>query len=69
MRRFLFSLLGFVVGYVVAAFVGYWAIAIFSSNGFDRSLEATMTAFFAIGPAGALVGLIVGLVFGGPKRA
>jgi hypothetical protein len=69
MRRLLFSLLGLVVGYVVAAFVGYWAVELGSSNGFDRSLEASMTAFFAIGPAGALVGLIVGLVFGGPRRA
>jgi hypothetical protein len=69
MRRFLFSLLGLVLGFVAAAFLGYWAIELFSSNGYDRSLEATMTAFFAIGPAGAIVGLIAGLVLGRAKRA
>lgn len=68
MRRLLFSLLGLVAGYVVAAFVGYWAIAIFSTNGFDRSLEASMTSMFAIGPAGAVVGLILGVIFGGARR-
>jgi hypothetical protein len=69
MRRILFSLLGLVVGYVAAAFVGYWAIELFSSNAFDRSLEASMTAMFAIGPAGAIVGLIAGFVLGRAKRA
>ena len=69
MRRFFFSLLGLVAGFLVAAFLGYWAIELFSSNGYDRSLEATMTAFFAIGPAGAIVGLIAGLILGRAKRA
>jgi hypothetical protein len=68
MRRFLFSLLGLVFGYVVAAFVGYWAIELVSSNGFDRSLEASMTAMFAIGPAGALLGLILGFILGRARR-
>jgi hypothetical protein len=69
MRRFFFSLLGLVAGFLVAAFLGYWAIELFSSNGYDRSLEATMTAFFAIGPAGAIAGLIAGLILGRAKRA
>jgi hypothetical protein len=68
MRRTFAVLLGLLIGYPVFAFVGYWAIALFSNNGFDRSVEASMTAVFAIGPAGAVVGLIVGLVWGGPRR-
>ena len=68
MRRFLIALLGVPAGYLAFAFAGYWAIQLFSSNAFDRSLEASMTAAFVIGPAGALVGFIAGLVFGGKKR-
>jgi hypothetical protein len=64
-RRTLFALLGLIVGYPVFAFIGYWAIELFSSNGFDRSLEASMTAIFAIGPAGAIVGLVAGLIVSG----
>jgi membrane associated rhomboid family serine protease len=68
MRRIFAALLGLLIGYPVFAFAGYWAISLFSSNGFDRSVEASMTAVFAIGPAGAVVGLIAGLVWGGPRR-
>jgi len=68
MRRTLAALLGLVIGYPVFAFAGFWAISLFSSNGFDRSVEASMTAVFAIGPAGAVVGLIAGLIWGGPRR-
>jgi hypothetical protein len=68
MRRFLIGLLGVPVGYLVFAFVGYWTIQLLSSNAFDRSLEASMTAAFAIGPAGAIIGFVAGLVFGGGKR-
>ena len=69
MRRLFFSLLGLVAGFVAAAFLGYWAIEVFSNNGYDRSLEAIMTTFFAIGPAGAIVGLIAGLILGRSRRA
>ena len=40
MRRVFGASLGLLVGYPVFAFAGYWAIALFSSNGFDRSVEA-----------------------------
>ena len=69
MRRFLVALLGLPIGYVVFAFAGYWAIQLFSDNNFDRSMEASMTAMFAIGPMGAVAGFIAGLVLGGAKRA
>jgi hypothetical protein len=68
MRRTFAALLGLLVGYPLFAFAGYWAIALFSNNGFDRSVEASMTAVFAIGPAGAVVGLVAGLIVGGAKR-
>ena len=68
MRRFLAALLGVPLGYLVFAFAGYWAIELFSNNAFDRSLEASMTAVFVIGPGGAIIGFIVGLVLGGTRR-
>jgi hypothetical protein len=69
MRRLLAALLGLVAGYLLFAFAGYWAIEWGSSNQFDRALEAAATAAFAIGPAGALVGLIAGLSLGGRRGA
>ena len=68
MHRTFAALLGLLIGYPVLAFAGYWAIVFFSRNGFDRSVEASMTAVFAIVPVGAVVGLIAGLVWGGPRR-
>ena len=68
MRRFLAALLGILIGYPVFAFVGYGAIGLFSGNHFDLSVEASMTAAFVIGPMGAIVGLIAGIVFGKKKN-
>jgi hypothetical protein len=67
MRRFLGALFGFVLGYPVFAFLGYWAILLLSDNQFDRSVEASMTAAFVFGPAGAVIGLIAGAILGKPK--
>ena len=69
MRRLLTGLFGLVAGYAVVAFLGYWAIQLLSDNAFDRSVEASMTAAFVLGPAGALAGLVGGIAFGGAKRA
>jgi membrane associated rhomboid family serine protease len=68
MRRILMAVLGLLIGYPVFAFIGYWIIQLFSGNTFDRSMEADMTAVFAIGPLGAIVGLVAGLVLAGLKR-
>jgi len=68
MRRLLIAILGLIFGYAVAAFAGYWAIELFSKNQFDRSLEASMTAIFGLGPAGAAVGFLAGLIFGGGRK-
>jgi hypothetical protein len=62
------AILGLLIGYPIFAFVGYWAIQLYSGNTFDRSLEASMTAVFAIGPLGAVVGLVVGLILASRRR-
>jgi hypothetical protein len=67
MRRLLFALLGLLIGYPLFAFLGYWAISLFSGNHFDGSVEASMTAAFVIGPGGAIIGLIAGIILGGKK--
>ena len=69
MRRTLMAILGLLMGYPVFAFAGYWAIQLFSGNTFDRSLEASMTAVFAIGPLGAVIGLVAGLIVASRRRA
>jgi hypothetical protein len=68
MRRIVMAVLGLLIGYPVFAFIGYWIIQLFSGNTFDRSMEADMTAVFAIGPLGAVVGLVAGLIVAGLKR-
>jgi hypothetical protein len=67
MRRFLAGLLGLLIGYPVFAVLGYLAISLFSGNHFDGSVEASMTAAFVFGPAGAIMGLIAGIVIGKKK--
>jgi hypothetical protein len=69
MRRAMMAILGLLIGYPVFAFAGYWAIQFFSGNTFDRSMEASMTAVFAIGPLGAVVGLFTGLILASRRRA
>jgi hypothetical protein len=64
MRRLLLALLGMLIGYPVFAFGGYLAIGLFSSNHFDPGVEASMTAAFIFGPAGAIIGAIAGAIFG-----
>ena len=68
MRRSFAALLGVPIGYAVFAFAGYWGIALFSGNGFDQWVEASMTAFFFAGPVGAVVGAVVGFLLGGRSR-
>ena len=48
--------------YIVAALIGYFLISKLSTNTHDRSMEAAMTAFFLIGPLGAIIGAIVAFV-------
>lgn len=50
------------IGYVAGAVLGYLLVLGFSSNQHDKSIEATMTAAFASGPLGALIGFVAGLL-------
>jgi hypothetical protein len=65
----LMAILGLLIGYPIFAIAGYWAIQLYSGNTFDRSLEASMTAVFAIGPLGAVVGLLAGVILASRRRA
>ena len=65
MRRIVMAVLGLLIGYPSFAFAGYWIIPLFSGTSFDRSMEASMIAVFAVGPLGAVVGLVVGMILGG----
>jgi hypothetical protein len=67
MRRFGIGLLCALAGYVVAAFASYLLIMQFSPNVHDRSVEAAMTSVFFFGPAGAVIGLVIGIVWGGRR--
>ncbi len=64
MKRFGIALLGAIGGYMIASVAGYFLIDWLSSNTHDRSVEAAMTSAFFLGPLGALVGLIAGIVVG-----
>jgi hypothetical protein len=57
-------LLGLIVGYALFAVAGFWAIELYSGSGADHALEARMISVFAIGPAGAVAGAILGLFAG-----
>jgi hypothetical protein len=67
MRRFGFGLLFGMLGYIVAAIVGYFLVLQLSSNVHDRSLEAAMTSAFVFGPIGGVVAFVIGLVRGGRR--
>ena len=68
MRRFAFGLFGTILGYLIGAFGGGFAVSMLSSNRHDLSVEAAMTGAFVIGPLGALVGLVVGVLRGAPRK-
>jgi hypothetical protein len=63
------ALLGLLVGYPFFGVAGYWIMELISSNTFAHSLEASMTAVFVIGPLGAIIGFVAGMILGGKKRA
>jgi hypothetical protein len=69
MRRTVLAISGLLIGYPIFSFAGYWIIQLFSGNTFDRSMEASMTAVFAIGPIGAVIGLVVGMILASRRRA
>jgi hypothetical protein len=68
MRRTVMAILGLLIGYPIFAIAGYWIIQLFSGNTFDRSMEVSMTAVFAIGPVGAVIGLVAGIILASRRR-
>ncbi len=58
MKIFFLSLLVAVAAYLVAAVGGYFLITKLSSNAHDRSMEASMTAAFVLGPIAAIIAFI-----------
>ena len=66
-RRIMGGLIGAILGYVAGGVLGYFLVEGLSSNTHDRSLEAAMTAAFAIGPFVAVVAFIFGFVRAGRK--
>lgn len=63
MKSLLLALLAAVIGYVVGLVGGMMLINSFSSNSFDRSMEAAMTGAFVTGPLLALVSFIAILTY------
>jgi hypothetical protein len=62
LRRIIAGSLGLVIGYFAGAATGAVLVALFSGNTHDKSVEIVMTAAFATGPLGALIGLLAGLL-------
>lgn len=52
------GILGLLAGYIAGAVLGGVLVSAFSSNTHDKSLELIMTAIFAAGPLGAIVGCL-----------
>lgn len=64
-RAFTFAM----AAYVVGAVIGYFLVMISSGNQHDVGIEATMTAAFVVGPLGAVIGFVLGLLSPrGPKK-
>ena len=63
MKNFGIALLVGIAGYFVMAFLSYFLIGKFSSNGHDRSVEASMTSIFVFGPIGFIISFIVGYIW------
>ena len=63
MKQFGIGLLCAIVSYVIVAFLSYFLIGKFSSNGHDRSVEASMTSLFVFGPIGFILAFIAGYIW------
>ena len=62
MARALVVSLATLAGYALGVAGGYAMVQALSPNQHDRTQEALMTGFFAVGPAGAALGAILGFV-------
>jgi len=50
------------VGYILGVILGMVAVNMFSANQHDKAIEAAMTSFFLVGPALAILSIMVFLV-------
>ena len=60
MRRLGMGLLWGTAGYLAGAFGGGLLVSAFSSNHFDRAMEAAMTGAFVTGPLAGLAAFVAG---------
>ena len=67
MRRVGIGLLCAVGGFVLGALLTGLLVARASSNTHDLSVEASMTAIFAGGPLGAIIGFLCGFIWARAK--
>jgi hypothetical protein len=67
LKRLLLALLGGFAGYLVAAAASYFLVGALSPNTHDRAVEAAMSAAFFYGPAGSLLGFVLGWMLGGRR--
>lgn len=63
MKNFGIALLFGLGGYAVGVFLGIALVHLFSAPKPDKSMEAVMTGFFAVGPTVAVLSFIVALVY------
>lgn len=56
------GLLAAIVGFICVASIGYFLISKLSSTQ-DKSVEASMTSIFVLGPLGAIVFFIIGYMW------
>lgn len=64
MRRWLFALLGLLLGYGAAALCSYGLVQALSGNTHDLPVEAAMGSAFVWGPLGGIAGLVAGVLLG-----
>jgi hypothetical protein len=63
MKNFAIAFLCGILGYMILAGLSYYLVGKFSSNGHDRSVEASMTSIFVYGPIGFILMFIAGYVW------
>lgn len=63
MKSFAIATLAGIAGFIVASSISYFLIGKFSSNGHDKSVEASMTSIFIFGPVGFIVSFISGYIW------
>ena len=63
MAKLLRVILCVFIGFILGIFFGSLIVALFLGNSHDMAMEVGMTAFFTTGPIGAIIGLIVGIMW------